>query len=166
MKSWAERPHEVAYLLNPAFTGLVLNGAIKGHENEGGVGIPFPLVYLILPIVLHETTKKSLPDRISSSMPTWLQENPHAMTQLPERTRNFRSYTQESIRFLSARRMISITSAGLVQAGPVPGPSVHKQKKAIGVEEYTAISASAFLGRWFARTGNVATIMTLWGIRP
>jgi Family of unknown function (DUF6521) len=163
---WTERPQEVAYLLNPAFTGLVLLSAIQGHAKEGQIGIPFPLIFLVLPIVLHEPTLQSLPHRITSSMPAWLQENPEAMVNLPERAHSFRPFTQESLRFMSSRRMVSISSTGLLCTGSGPAPSAHKQKLAMGEAEYSAIAASAFIGRWFARSGDVATIMTLWGVRP
>lgn len=166
MTSWIERPQEVAHLLNPAFTGLSLMGAIQGHEKEGEVGMPFPLIFLILPIALHEPTLQSLPNRITSSMPAWLQENPDAMANLPERTRSFRSFTQESLRFMCARRMISISQNGLLGIGSAPAPTANRQKQAMGEAEFSAMTASAFLGRWFARSGDAATIMTLWGVRP
>jgi hypothetical protein len=166
MKTWAERPQEIAHLLNPAFTSLALMAAIQGHIKEGEVGMPFPLIFLILPIALHEPTLEALPNRITSSMPAWLQENPEAMTNLSERARSFRQFTQEALRFLCARQMAIIADSARLEPGAASSPTAHRQKTAIGESEFLIMTGSAFLGRWFARSGDLTTIMTLWGVRP
>ena len=54
MKSWNMRTHEVAFLLNPAFCGRVLYSTIKTYNDKTCRAFPFPLSYLILPLVLHK----------------------------------------------------------------------------------------------------------------
>jgi len=53
MRSWIERTNEVAYLLNPAFCGRILYASVKEYENKANQPMPFALIYLILPLVLH-----------------------------------------------------------------------------------------------------------------
>ena len=59
--AWAERPTEVANLLNPAFTGAALRMAVSGYLREANVGMPFELAFLVFPIALHEATRSRLP---------------------------------------------------------------------------------------------------------
>lgn len=57
MNSWNKRTREVAYLLNPAFCGRMLYSAINAYSIKTKRAFPFPLVYLVLPLVLHKENK-------------------------------------------------------------------------------------------------------------
>ncbi|WP_414577239.1 three component ABC system middle component [Anabaena sp. CCY 9402-a] len=60
MQSWEQRPLEYANLLNPAFCSIILHNAIKGYQNEKKQGMPYPLLFLLLPLVLHNSTRNAL----------------------------------------------------------------------------------------------------------
>lgn len=51
MNSWNKRTREVAHLLNPAFCGRMLYSAINAYSIKTKRAFPFPLVYLVLPLV-------------------------------------------------------------------------------------------------------------------
>lgn len=74
MKSWESRPTEVANLLNPAFCGEILSNTISSYHSTTHKNFPFALSFLILPIVLHSPTRRTMPPR--KGMHVWLQENP------------------------------------------------------------------------------------------
>ena len=57
MNKWDMRTHEVAYLLNPAFCGRILYSTIKTYNEILNRAFPFPLIYLVLPLVLHKQTR-------------------------------------------------------------------------------------------------------------
>ena len=61
MKAWAGRPTELAYLFNPAFCGWVLREAVAGYASVKPAGLPLPLAFLILPVVLHRVTRELVP---------------------------------------------------------------------------------------------------------
>ncbi|WP_442969853.1 three component ABC system middle component [Roseburia sp. AM23-20] len=50
------RTHEVAFLLNPAFCGRILYSTIRTYNEKTNRAFPFPLIYLVLPLVLHKET--------------------------------------------------------------------------------------------------------------
>ena len=77
MKSWNERTREVAYLLNPAFCGRLLYAAIKEYERKTQHAFPFPLVYLVLPLVLHKQTRTRISSR--TQLLQWIQANQHLL---------------------------------------------------------------------------------------
>ena len=54
MQEWKMRTREIAYLLNPAFCGRILYTTIRAYNEKSHRAFPFPLVYLVLPLVLHK----------------------------------------------------------------------------------------------------------------
>jgi ABC-3C biological conflict system middle component len=61
MPPWNKRPAETANLLNPAFVGVLLRKAIDGYTAESEAGMPFELIFLVLPLSLHPPTAARLP---------------------------------------------------------------------------------------------------------
>ena len=73
MKAWNERTHEIAYLLNPAFCGRILYSSIKAYNEKTRKSFPFPLIYLILPLVLHKKTRININSK--TKFHNWIQDN-------------------------------------------------------------------------------------------
>jgi uncharacterized Zn finger protein (UPF0148 family) len=61
MKQWTHRPREEANLLNPAFCCTALASSIVSYMSVDVEGMPYPLAFMILPIVLHKSVFKNLP---------------------------------------------------------------------------------------------------------
>jgi hypothetical protein len=68
MRTWTERSNEVAYLLNPAFCCAMLTSSVLDYTSIKSEGMDYPLVFMVLPIILHAPTRKALPPNIST---TW-----------------------------------------------------------------------------------------------
>jgi hypothetical protein len=98
MKKWIERPAEVAYLLNPAFCGRLLYGTIRAYNEEAQRGFPFPLVYLVLPLLLHKATRQSVSSRTQFLI--WQQRNEHLLVRFAERAEQLVHITNEAVEFL------------------------------------------------------------------
>lgn len=98
MIQWDRRTPEIANLLNPSFCALILYSTISEYQKKTKDGLSFPLLYLILPIVLHKSTR----DRINSrtNMVIWLQRNPDVLVGFPERAKSLVPFTNEAIEFL------------------------------------------------------------------
>jgi hypothetical protein len=75
MIAWEERPIEVANLLNPAFCALLLRGTVLEYAKTASAGMDFPLVFMVLPIVLHKATREALPKTTISKFHAWFQEH-------------------------------------------------------------------------------------------
>lgn len=162
MKTWEYRATEVAHLLNPAFCGRIIYHAIKTYSKQTKRPMPFPLIYLILPLVLHKKTR----ERISSvtQMQVWIQRNPDVLIGFTERTNSMVKITNEAIEFLLQSGVINMTNnAELEQC---------KLKKSLSSSKYTndeinkCITKSSNVAKWFAKAGTVETIYTSWGVRP
>lgn len=165
MTPWADRPSEVANLLNPAFCGLLLREAAVGYESVTPTGLPFPLAFLVLPVVLHEATRELLPRSTTTSLHAWLQENPQARVNFAERARELASWTREALLYLAARGTVRFAEGGAVQsAGKLSrGRSALEEGSA---EVKLCLQKAKLVGKWFALAGDTATVLQMWGVRP
>ena len=163
--AWAERPTEVANLLNPAFTGATLRMAVSGYFREANVGMPFELAFLVFPIALHEATRRRLPRAVSTLLHTWLQENRDVVVEFPERTRSLVPFTKEAIVFACQRGVLTFDDDGALHAGDAKLKKVAFYKT-VSVEIKETLNRAEFVGRWFALSGTPVTILTLLGVRP
>ncbi len=165
MKTWAERPTELAYLFNPAFCGWVLREAIEGYASVQATGMPLPLAFLVLPVVLHQATRERLPGAVTTKLHVWLQEHPEVRIQFAERTKELASFTREGLLFLGTRGQLRITDDGDVTIVGKLGRG--KAELLQGSDEIReCLARSKFLGRWFATAGSLATVLQNWGVCP
>lgn len=165
MKPWKERPKEVANLLNPAFCSSILNSSVLGYNQVNKKDMPLPILFMVLPIILHEPTRNALPNRVNKSLVTWIKENNSIRMLFHERVISLKPFTEEALMFSILHNWLSISKEGNIK-------SLKKQKDMrINLKEseenlYGFIKRSQFLGRWFASIDAPQTIMALWGIRP
>lgn len=163
MLSWNERPVEVANLFNPAFCSILLHEAVNSYQVEKANGLPYVLAFLLLPTILHQTTRDSLPRTIRTRMHVWLQSNPEILIGFATRAKQFAPITRESIIFSMKSNTIAIDNDGYL----VPTTRRFRSPSwEANSEPATCYRKSQFLGRWFAQSGETSTILTMWGIRP
>ena len=164
--NWNERPQDVANLLNPAFTGLLLYRATVGYSKEADTGIPFELMFLVLPIVLHESTRNRLPSKVTTQLTTWLQDERDILLGFSDRVTDLVPYTREAILYLTTHRLLRLEHDGRFHVGSA------RFKQGIG--ELTDSSdevkhchkVSLAVGRWLALSGSPTTMYALLGIKP
>lgn len=165
---WKDRSHEERHLLNPAFCSIILWHACKGAEDRAvppRQSLSFIEAFLVLPIVLHQKSRESLPTRINSSLPVWIKSQPLLIASLPARAKTLVPYTKEAIRFGGSsllfhidRNELSINSAFF--------RDFNRTLRDSSDEVRECMKKAEFLGKWFAYTGSSETIFTLFGVRP
>ncbi len=163
MQPWEHRPTELAHLFNPAFCSIILQGTIKGFEAEQEQGMPYALLFLVLPLVLHKSTRSVLPKKKTTKLHVWLQEQPQVSIGFAERTRSLVPYTKEALAFGIHTSIIMLNSSGnltwvrrKLRAAPWASET----------EPAECYKKAQLTGRWLAQSGDAATIYTMWGIRP
>ena len=163
MKTWAERPAEIANLFNPAFCAIVLRQSVRGFVQEKGEGLPFALAFLVLPIVLHKRTRELLPKSIATKMHPWIQDHQDVRVGFAGRCCALLPHTQEAIVFAATNDLLAMSANGRIEAPQVPLPSASWPDDS---EPAVCISRARFVGRWLSTAGDVATIFAMWGVRP
>lgn len=165
MKSWSDRPTELAYLFNPAYCGWLLREATDGYASEVTGGMPLPLAFLALPLVLHKPTRDLLPRSVASVLLVWLQEHPEVRVGVAERTRELAPFTREALLFLGARGHLVVSDEGCLTTGGKLG----RGKTALVARSgdlKDALQKAKFVGRWFAAAGTAAAVFQALGVCP
>jgi hypothetical protein len=147
--------------LNPAFCGELIRRLVKAHNSFADHQIPFPLIFLALPIVLHRRTRESISANTREQMHVWLQSHQDARIGFAERARELVPVTREAMAFLLQHGAIAVDNrAGLRLTRYI-------SRNVPASEEISDCYRKAeILGRWFARAGSPAAIYTMWGVRP
>jgi hypothetical protein len=158
---WERRPIEIASLLNPAFCGEVLRRCIEEYEKVASHPFPFPLLYLVLPIVLHKNTRETIASQ--RQLHVWLQSHEEVKIGFANRTRQLLPITKEALLFLLQVQAISIDEQAQLNTIRYQRRTPSSQKEG---EINNCYKTAVIIGRWFARAGSVTTIYALWGIRP
>lgn len=161
--SWSDRPIEQARLLNPAFIAALIWACTKEYGNIDIQGIPYPLPFIAMPVVLHKSTRESLPRSISTSLAAWLEKNPQVHVRFAERATSLVPLVKEGLLFGANGQLLNVSSR--IVAAQRPSSMVHFLREA-SHEVNDCMSKAKFVGRWFASSGNYTTVMALWGVTP
>lgn len=170
MRAWNKRSKEVAYLLNPAFCGRILYNTIKTYnkasnkiDNEVSKRVfPFPLIYLVLPLVLHKRTRNLISSK--TKFLVWLQKYPEQIIDFPERAKDLIPITNEAIELLLQSGLIRLTNNAEIEIVDTVG--LLGKNKYVDEEVKECLNKSEHIARWFFGAGKVETIYIGLGVRP
>lgn len=162
MNSWSMRTPEIAFLFNPAFCGRLLYVTIKTYNEQTDASFPIPLIYLVLPLVLHKETRKLIDSR--TQLHLWIQKYPHLLIDFPGRTKGLVEITNESLEFLLQTKLIYVTSNGKLKLNKTSKKI--SEGKFVDDEISECVRKSKQIGKWFAKAGKVETIFIELGVRP
>jgi hypothetical protein len=165
MQPWPYRVVEEANLFNPAFCAMLIAKAADEYRKKTERLLPFPLVFLLLPIVLHRATRSALPGSTITSLLSWVQDNREHLIDFADRVHRLRAITREALLFGTQHEMLAITPDG-VGVGPKRQSPTLKRTGLFTEETRECLDRIAFLGRWFAAAGTIATVFAALGITP
>lgn len=162
MLNWENRPIEVGNLLNPAFNSVLIFDVVSSYKKEKGE-FPYPLVFLILPILLHKATRESLPPNRKTKLHSWLTDKQHIRINFAERAKSLTSYTKEGILFGLQQKVISISKSGMLT-------SLQEKLQRYDWDKDSEVAKcrqkANLLGRLFADAGESIAIYARLGIQP
>lgn len=161
---WPERPTEQARLLNPAFVGTILWSCARAYAATADQAAPYAISFLVAPVVLHKTTRESLPVTTRTSLVSWIGANPMALVGFAERAKVLVPSVKEAMLFASNGGLLQIQESRVV-AAPRPRGMARFEREASD-EVKACIKKAEFVGKWFARSGDYTTVMALWGVAP
>ncbi len=166
MRAWTERVIEEAYLFNPAFGATLIAQAVDDYRDKAKRPLPFAVAFLVLPIVLHEGTRKALPKSTLTAFLPWAQEHRESLVGFAERVRQLQDVTRESILFGLQTEILAVEDDGSLVVGAKRKGVTLKRTPLFTDEVYECVERSGFLGRWFAASGPAANIFSAWGVTP
>jgi hypothetical protein len=162
-----ERPStplsELELIQNPGLGAYLIWQCVLGYQEESGEAMPFPLAFLVLPLVLHKSTLEAIATtRKSSGLALFaakLAIERENLLAVHERARILRRLTMDSLGVgVTAKLMLVHYESPSLRAYPA-GESF---KKPVVPERLKAFSpASQKLGYWFQKAGLHQVAITL-----
>jgi hypothetical protein len=162
MTAWRFRSRVQAAMLNPALLAAVAAAAASEYERADGEAMPWPLAYLVAPLVLHRGTRDALPRTTRTHLGNWVSQNPVLHAGLPARAQSLADPVREGLRFGLAHGVLQVDDQGRL-TGDLAAP----EKKVAAPGEVDQILAKAGLvGKWFAKIDQPATAFAVLGVAP
>jgi hypothetical protein len=152
-------------LLNPAFVGALIARSAQGFRKEASAGLPFVYSFLVLPLVLHPETRERLPHAIVTKLLSWTERNGDLVALVPRRVAELAPATRDGLFVMSTSGLVTLGTAGKIE--PALGEKVilNFEKESGSSEVSECIKKANFIGRWFATSGTVPTVLTSLGVR-
>ena len=161
MEIWQKRAPEIANLLNPAFCSSIIYHVILEYQKKAKKEFPFSLIYLILPIILHKSTRERVTSR--TNMVVWIQRYPDVLIGFPGRARSLVSFANESVIFMLQHKILQYRN------GELYIDKVLSRSKIESIEDqeiHECYTKAENVGRWFAQMGAEENIYAAWGVKP
>jgi hypothetical protein len=160
MRAWPDRPPEVAALLNPALLAAISAAAASQYERASRQAMPWPLAFLIAPLVLHRGTREALPRDTRTHLPAWVAGNPVIRAGVPRRAQELTGMVREGLRFGMTHGALEVTGDGGIRS------AVPFTRPVQGGDSAEIIRSAGLVGRWFTKADQPATIFALLGVTP
>jgi len=161
MQNWEERPFEIAYNLNPAYCTVLLNASIAGYQENKKEGMPYPIIFLILPLIIYKPIRDKLPSKnTSQDISLWSKENQSILIDFDLKARELVPYTKEALIFAMRENVIDLSRETGNFINQKPLKPKWEQSTLADCKQKAMV-----LGRWFS-IFSIETIYTNFRIRP
>ncbi|MFC8536815.1 three component ABC system middle component [Streptomyces sp. NPDC057249] len=158
MPSWTQRPQASAAFLNPALMAAIAATAARDYEQAAsGRLMPWPMAFVVAPLVLHRPTRRALPATTRTHLTNWVADHPALVAGLAPRSSSLGPAIREGLRFGIRHRVIAIEN------GCLRGTVARSRTEG---ELAELIKAASLIGRWTAKSDNPSTVFALLGVRP
>ena len=159
------RTFEEIFLFNPAYCGALAYEFVRAYETAKKKPAPFALIFCALPMVLHPDTRDRLPYSIITKLLTWIENNPDVRVGFSDRAQNLTPYLRDALRYAAMRQVICFASNGNITTGSKRASFTPKVLEETTVDVRETVNAIRKVARWFAASGDTATILAAWGVR-
>lgn len=166
MQPWTSRVVEEANLFNPAFCAALIAKAASEFSKKTAASLPFALAFLVLPVVLHQGTRRALPGSTITSLLAWIQDHREHLVGFPNRVQHLSGITREALVFGVQHGTLTLAADGALRPGPQYKSATDKRTDLFTDEARDCVERAGFLGRWFASAGTTPTIFAAWGVTP
>ena len=165
-KRWCTgMPSEEANHLNPAYCGALIYEFVRAYQNAKEAPAPFALLFCALPIALHRDTRNRLPKTTITRLLPWLEENRDVRVGYGDRARRLTPHVREALRYAATNHAVRFCTPGAVATGPKRASFTPTVLRDTTTDVRDTVNAIRMVARWFAASGNTATILAAWGVR-
>lgn len=160
---WETRVREEANLFNPYFLAVTIRQAARAYGTARGEGLPWPLPFLCVPLLLHEHSRQQLPYNSRTDLVVWLTDHPDIRFLTPGRVRLLRPHVREAL-LVGVREGILTVDRPALTISQGPTRLTQTRLDRTGAVAGEILKEATKLGRWLARNGTWQYQLTLWGV--
>lgn len=163
LPAWETRVREEANLFNPYFLAVTIRQAASAYEAARGEGLPWPLPFLCVPLLLHEHARQQLPYNSRTDLVVWLTDHPDIRFLTPGRVRLLRPHVREALLVGVREGILTVDRPALtISQGTTRLTKTRLDRT--GAVAGEILKEATKLGRWLARNGTWQYQLTLWGV--
>lgn len=148
-------------MLNPALFTMIAAAAGEEYHRAAKERMPWALIFLVPPLVLHRGTREALPRTTATHWPTWVGRNPILLSGYPLRARSLVGPTRAGLRFGLSHGVLVLDDEQRL-TGRLRG----KTRPADIGDVAVVLRASGFVGKWLTKLDSPATAFALLGVAP
>ncbi|WP_089726334.1 three component ABC system middle component [Candidatus Thiosymbion oneisti] len=150
---------------NPVFGAILLHGCAAGYLESAGKGVPYPLFFPVLPLVVSEYTAASFDGtNASTGLFDWLAKRPEVLIGLADAIRATVPFTRTSLVFAIRHRLMDVSPDQ--RFAPVTHMPWRQPRWRSSDERGRALGLARRLGTWLGRIDDPATLFHRLGIAP
>jgi hypothetical protein len=155
---------ELERLLNPAYCCSILSRYVHSYAASSGSGLPYPLIFLCLPLVLHENTCRKINEySLPHGLHSFVTKNPFILIELGRRIDGFLLVTQKTLLFGTTSGVLFVEPKHLAISSK---DEFVRQVKATFKDKIPGPHQAAHrLGNWFSQL-TIAEVFLFLGIQP
>jgi len=142
--SWRRSP-EASALLNPVLSSELILTSCYWRHREDGLGIPWPALFLVLPIALHPETRDAMPRDARITLAKWAVRNDTLVADMEARANAMADATRRGIRHGLRAGRLRLEGAFMFDAARPKPPAATWPK-----ELSSSSKAAKMYGRWLA----------------
>ncbi|AKG41392.1 hypothetical protein SXIM_00080 [Streptomyces xiamenensis] len=132
--------------------------AARDYERaSSGALMPWPMAFVVAPLVLHRPTRRVLPISTRTHLANWVAAHPVLVAGMGARCTSLASPVREGLRFGLRHQMLTIEHGFLKSS--IPAKSHPRGELA------DLIKAASLMGRWTSKS-EPSTVFALLGVRP
>jgi hypothetical protein len=147
-------------MLNPALLAVVIATAAIEYERAEGGAMPWPLAFLVAPLVLHRGTRQVLPRTTRTHLAAWVSGHPVEHAGFAPRAQALTGSVREGLRFGLTHGALRVDERGRVSG------VLARRAPSKGSEVADIVAKSGFVGKWLAKVEQPATAFVLLGVAP
>jgi hypothetical protein len=148
-------------MLNPALLTVIATAAAEEYHRAAKEPMPWALMFLVPPMVLHRDTREALPRTTATHWSTWVGRNPVLLSGYPLRARSLVEPTRAGLRFGLVQGVLAIDDDQRLR-----GHLRAKARPADVGDVAVVLRSSGFVGKWLTKLDSPATAFALLGVAP
>ena len=145
---------------NPAFCSLIIFNFCRGFTSETKEGVPFPIVFLVLPVVLSNDLSKSFEGtNVKTGFFKWINSNPEILLGLTTRINESTEFFKPAIKYGLHKKILHINDSGYLV------PIIENIKTSKKTQLDYLFKYAERLGNWMGQINSTKTIYNYLGIQ-